>query len=150
MRQLPRLMLDTVGGFNPRICKRCDGETRELRFIYQVSIHASVKDATDSVLPKWLTYRVSIHASVKDATIRQSRISYLCMVSIHASVKDATDRMFYGCSKLGFNPRICKRCDQKCLHRSCLIHVSIHASVKDATLPFQKYHCQRMFQSTHL
>ena len=33
-----------------------------------VSIHASVKDATDSILPKWLTYRVSIHASVKDAT----------------------------------------------------------------------------------
>ena len=36
------------GSFNPRICKRCDGETRELRFIYQVSIHASVKDATQA------------------------------------------------------------------------------------------------------
>ena len=26
------------------------GETRELRFIYQVSIHASVKDATQSAI----------------------------------------------------------------------------------------------------
>ena len=42
-----------------------DGNAYKVDF---VSIHASVKDATDSILPKWLTYRVSIHASVKDAT----------------------------------------------------------------------------------
>ena len=55
--------------FNPRICKRCDGLGRVKAVVNVVSIHASEKDATDSVLPKWLTYRVSIHASVKDATI---------------------------------------------------------------------------------
>ena len=55
-----------------------------------VSIHASVKDATDSVLPKWLTYRVSIHASVKDATIQKAWSYFQIDVSIHASVKDAT------------------------------------------------------------
>ena len=42
--------------------------------VTKVSIHASVKDATDSVLPKWLTYRVSIHASVKDATVVVPRL----------------------------------------------------------------------------
>ena len=55
----------------------------------QVSIHASVKDATDSILPKWLTYRVSIHASVKDATFEYG---------VYSNTKS-------------FNPRICKRCD---------------------------------------
>ena len=32
--------------FNPRICKRCDALALRLRQIMQVSIHASVKDAT--------------------------------------------------------------------------------------------------------
>ena len=44
------------------------GETRELRFIYQVSIHASVKDATGETRELRFIYQVSIHASVKDAT----------------------------------------------------------------------------------
>ena len=44
------------------------GETRELRFIYQVSIHASVKDATEKWAEAYAHVRVSIHASVKDAT----------------------------------------------------------------------------------
>ena len=36
---------------------------------------------------------------------------------------------------LGFNPRICKRCDPKEIKTKleALINVSIHASVKDAT-----------------
>ena len=36
-------------GFNPRICKRCDGYSEVSFGINKVSIHASVKDAT---LPK--------------------------------------------------------------------------------------------------
>ena len=83
------------------------------RFAFTVvSIHASVKDATDSILPKWLTYRVSIHASVKDAT-------NFILSSTNIS---------------SFNPRICKRCDQKeQYHPWFESKVSIHASVKDAT-----------------
>ena len=82
----------------------------------EVSIHASVKDATsgtfinlnkrsfnprickrcdDSLLPKWLTYRVSIHASVKDATRKDEILSNPSLVSIHASVKDATMPMMF-------------------------------------------------------
>ena len=40
-------------------------------------------------------------------------VLYIDIVSIHASVKDATKG---GCPSSiikGFNPRICKRCDQK-------------------------------------
>ena len=33
-------------GFNPRICKRCDGAASSVGVKYNVSIHASVKDAT--------------------------------------------------------------------------------------------------------
>ena len=56
---------------------------------------------------------VSIHASVKDATSFFILLSHVLTVSIHASVKDATKqaRKFKdGFS--GFNPRICKRCDE--------------------------------------
>ena len=88
--------------FNPRICKRCDYETRSINEAGHVSIHASVKDATDSILPKWLTYRVSIHASVKDATIDSFNNPYSVDVSIHASVKDATAQAGYDGGTLMF------------------------------------------------
>ena len=84
--------------------------------IYQmsvsVSIHASVKDATQHVSCAYIIKRgfnprickrcdsffikvgripgVSIHASVKDATRVNALYIYILIVSIHASVKDAT------------------------------------------------------------
>ena len=93
-----------------------------------VSIHASVKDATVVHLHCPSSVIVSIHASVKDATFAKSFLSSCVKVSIHASVKDATFQ--YGMAKLGmgFNPRICKRCDD--------IAVGSIA--------------QKVFQSTHL
>ena len=46
------LMLGTVGGiysrFNPRICKRCDRWYWFCLHSFSVSIHASVKDATET------------------------------------------------------------------------------------------------------
>ena len=57
-----------ASGFNPRIRKGCDiGVPQIITADPNVSIHASVKDATWLLL---LLYRckVSIHASVKDAT----------------------------------------------------------------------------------
>ena len=55
---------------------------------------------------------VSIHASVKDATNVANFPNLGINVSIHASVKDATEYMHYTqLRKHGFNPRICKRCD---------------------------------------
>ena len=63
----------------------------------QVSIHASVKDATyiRECCQCWIM--VSIHASVKDATDEDGRAFKVDFVSIHASVKDAT-------SASSFNP----------------------------------------------
>ena len=55
---------------------------------------------------------VSIHASVKDATVSGLSITPSDIVSIHASVKDATTGCLFAVkSSNGFNPRICKRCD---------------------------------------
>ena len=77
--------------FNPRICKRCDLLLQFVLFTQQVvSIHASVKDATQEVREDLLTAWVSIHASVKDATIIKDKEITEKIVSIHASVKDAT------------------------------------------------------------
>ena len=55
-------------------------------------------------------------------------------VSIHASVKDATKVCVYRFRQIGFNPRICKRCDNGYGSHNYIIGVSIHASVKDATI----------------
>ena len=55
-----------------------------------VSIHASVKDATFIMFRSFDTPPVSIHASVKDATPAVFMIFLVLVVSIHASVKDAT------------------------------------------------------------
>ena len=99
------------GGFNPRICKRCDISSSIFRVSDNVSIHASVKDATKQIANITTYMRVSIHASVKDATLVFVRRVVNVRVSIHASVKDATLFPYpiplFAC----FNPRICKRCD---------------------------------------
>ena len=77
-----------------------------------VSIHASVKDATFGRWYWWRISFVSIHASVKDATDYDIAPDKLVIVSIHASVKDATLVLIsYFCDCFSFNPRICKRCD---------------------------------------
>ena len=55
----------------------------------EVSIHASVKDATIGSVYIRSRRDVSIHASVKDATSTGSNGAKET-VSIHASVKDAT------------------------------------------------------------
>ena len=78
---------------------------------------------------------VSIHASVKDATELHVNYYLLRKVSIHASVKDATYfSLFHPIRCRSFNPRICKRCDKMEDHDDLKIQVSIHASVKDATI----------------
>ena len=139
----------------------------------EVSIHASVKDATlrfavflniqnrfNPRICKRCDFHpifahrqraVSIHASVKDATQGDEDVPAFQLVSIHASVKDATRR---NCFSPGdqpcFNPRICKRCDDIARFPIDRILVSIHASVKDATVCPAILTNPKQFQSTHL
>ena len=80
---------------------------------------------------------VSIHASVKDATYPLLLLLSHYKVSIHASVKDATKARIMKARKRGFNPRICKRCDLTTTSLIVAVIVSIHASVKDATMTQQ-------------
>ena len=77
-------------GFNPRICKRCDCGPHYNECFARVSIHASVKDATEENAQARAWSEVSIHASVKDATGETRELRFIYQVSIHASVKDAT------------------------------------------------------------
>ena len=76
--------------FNPRICKRCDNIEGTSARQTAVSIHASVKDATQNRRLPETGKSVSIHASVKDATSFTDNNLFFILVSIHASVKDAT------------------------------------------------------------
>ncbi len=88
----PKAFLRASGlmSFNPRICKRCDAPLFITLTYNPVSIHASVKDATEYFNEYMYTLTVSIHASVKDATTSKPDILIALSVSIHASVKDAT------------------------------------------------------------
>ena len=111
MRQYTWHYLNVWGCFNPRICKRCDTFPVPFKKPVFVSIHASVKDATYWSCKWYLSIIVSIHASVKDATTSKPDIFIALSVSIHASVKDATNKYPHPSHLIGFNPRICKRCD---------------------------------------
>ena len=71
-------------------------------FDMDVSIHASVKDATLSFGSFRRFQQVSIHASVKDATTVTTVNTAIVDVSIHASVKDATERAYNNPSAVMF------------------------------------------------
>ena len=174
MRQSFTLGISLQRSFNPRICKRCDFDLPYSGDSHGVSIHASVKDATDSLLPKWLTYRVSIHASVKDATGAMPCCGAVRAVSIHASVKDATQFRGFSYKEIIVSIHASVK-DATCqlAYIKEVGVVSIHASVKDATysnlssinssIRFNPRICKRcdlfrglrqtmflLFQSTHL
>ena len=107
---------------------RLNGGFRKVRR-RNVSIHASVKDATKPIKEFTPEDWVSIHASVKDATVTTVLRCVDIVVSIHASVKDATNPAF---------------------NYQFQNTVSIHASVKDATVLNKTIKPLKMFQSTHL
>ena len=90
MRLLLFLVWSSLNCFNPRIRKGCDKANALAARAIAVSIHASVKDATDVIINPITQTVVSIHASVKDATFGIPVTGQAQIVSIHASVKDAT------------------------------------------------------------
>ena len=116
-----------------------------------VSIHASVKDATNSHTLLFFFNYVSIHASVKDATryIEKLKRAIYCFNPRICKRCDLLFQTFY-ILFIGFNPRICKRCDILAFIPVPLSDVSIHASVKDATFPQIHVTYDKRFQSTHL
>ena len=76
--------------FNPRICKRCDKDSRDPKYIFE-SFNPRIRKRCDILSSEQQTkLKVSIHASVKDATKGLESYQYVFCVSIHASVKDAT------------------------------------------------------------
>ena len=77
-----------------------------------ISIHASAKEATKSVLQVPVTFGISIHASAKEATKAPLFAPVSSRISIHASAKEATNHF---CQLL------------------CADKISIHASAKEAT-----------------
>ena len=119
---------------------------------FNVSIHASVKDATTYKYFYFVFYSVSIHASVKDATY-----SYLIPLPFSTGFNPRICKRcdsgypFPSCRHGCFNPRICKRCDAYRSHPPGIdTAVSIHASVKDATHLAAIVAEACTFQSTHL
>ena len=79
--------------FNPRICKRCDKANALATRAIMVSIHASVKDATQ------IKTTVVKNSSFNPRICKRcdKGVNYTPLkagVSIHASVKDATQGFF--------------------------------------------------------
>ena len=66
----------------------------------------------DSILISKVEFEISIHASAKDATGRQKRLHRGETISIHASAKDATvTQKEFLAFENDFNPRIREGCD---------------------------------------
>ena len=77
--------------FNPRIRKGCD-RNFSWSGMSGCGFNPRIRKGCDYFPGSFLNFGlVSIHASVKDATNRCRLLSYLLWVSIHASVKDATN-----------------------------------------------------------
>ena len=122
------------GGFNPRICKRCDRCGNRKGVETGVSIHASVKDATkislvNIILSLCFNPRICKRCDTKIAsTINRYN-------SFNPRICKRCDRVYHDKRNVAncFNPRICKRCDSHTDKTHNIAKVSIHASVKDAT-----------------
>jgi len=54
--------------FNPRIREGCDAELINVQGLINISIHASARDATGSLIKLIESVIISIHASARDAT----------------------------------------------------------------------------------
>ena len=137
--------------FNPRICKRCDFRVRASivdgkRFNPRICKRCDKQVARPAREP-----RVSIHASVKDATNLECE-EFARRVRFNPRICKRCDsyQVQGEFQNYGFNPRICKRCDSLILMRSLSTKVSIHASVKDATYNDEIIDVDKVFQSTHL
>ena len=94
---------------------------------------------------------VSIHASVKDATrrnalLRSSKSGFNPRICKRCDTPNGDSEL----PLTSFNPRICKRCDTFAPKHKTKKNVSIHASVKDATYFAVRQASQFWFQSTHL
>ena len=104
-------------GFNPRLRTGGDlGQVREAGS-WQVSIHASAREATSVILEPSTEERVSIHASAREATRCVFTQEGCANVSIHASAREAT-------------------CQQQQKHADDA--VSIHASAREATRAWRR------------
>ena len=106
------------------------------REYFNVSIHASVKDATKTDISRCISI-TSFNPRIC------KRCDLICPLSNMADKDGFNPRICKRCDKRrlilfsiigSFNPRICKRCDLVPPNSSIRIKpVSIHASVKDAT-----------------
>jgi len=132
-----------------------------------------VKDATTPTKPYLVLTNISIHASVKDATSRMGKCrhgfknfnpriregcdlgkeaTYKVVQYFNPRIREGCDKIVSGESRQGynFNPRIREGCDEKnevvSLH---YVDISIHASVKDATPIHHIDTIGVLFQSTH-
>ena|GEM_PF-1317002 len=100
--------------FNPRIPAGCDTHKYKLVITYHISIHASLRDATCTLLAKLATKpQISIHASLRDATPASFKTSGLNPLNFNPRIPAGCD--YAGRSMIWrpryFNPRIPAGCD---------------------------------------
>ena len=139
----------------------------------QVSIHASVKDATyTKSLVLFSNWRfnprickrcdpIAVHF-LSISSCFNPRICKRCDYNMESTFPRITcfnPRICKRCDvcsfrqpsdSICFNPRICKRCDRNAAGNPNTPVVSIHASVKDATCLIVNMTHKIVFQSTHL
>ena len=141
--------------FNPRVREGRDRESAAGMAVAAVSIHASARDATLTVMQSLLMAMfqstrprgtrllhdarskassfVSIHASARDATPSPQCSGSVRPVSIHASARDATACARWSRRTASFQSTRPRGTRQNMASLPEGTHVSIHASARDAT-----------------
>ena len=144
--------------FNPRLREGSDDRDYYIyRIRYDISIHASAREATRGALGTALGGGISIHASARGATIklflggmsyrfqstpprgrRPCQVQthpYNARISIHASAREATLSVSVPVRQIQISIHASAREATKLLETKTQIwNISIHASVREATL----------------
>ena len=104
------------------------------REYFNVSIHASVKDATKTDISRCISI-TSFNPRICKRCDKRRLILFSIIGSFNPRICKRCDTIGLITSSRSdsFNPRICKRCDKPASFKRFITAVSIHASVKDAT-----------------
>ena len=121
--------------FNPRLREGSDDRDYYIyRIRYDISIHASAREATRGALGTALGGGISIHASARGATIKLflGGMSYRFQSTPPRGRRRQWARRDF--MKQYFNPRLREGGDQ--IHNRCdyTANISIHASAREATI----------------
>ena len=132
------VMLSSTFQFTP-LYERLHADRENFMCMEDISIHASLREATHGHCAYCGCLLISIHASLREATCSRYQSSRKKQISIHASLREATYAHYlYVGEVYDFNSRLSTRGYGDQYSERGRKHISIHASLREATESFSE------------